>query len=228
MQSKLFHRYILYTFTAGSGFLLAACALIILSATTQTTVLQANHIITQNWRPTYDLVVLPPQAQIPSGKAIPADTLEGYNGGISTQQYRQIKQIAGVEVAAPIAFLGYAQLPSPYVQFSPTPLSPGYYRTDWTLTAFDGHRYITERRESFFYNVATSCDAINRKPSPFVELESQNIRLESCGSDAGAVPFPSIDTGTFLLAAIDPIAENQLVHLDKSITTGRMLTTLIL
>src|SRR5260370_23366803 len=31
-------------------------------------------------------------------------------------------------------------------------------------------------------------------------------------------------TGTFLLAAIDPAAENQLVHLDKSITAGRMLT----
>ena len=30
--------------------------------------------------------------------------------------------------------------------------------------------------------------------------------------------------GTFLLAGIDPLAENQLVHLDKSITAGRMLT----
>ena len=47
---------------ASSGFLLAACALILLSATTQTTLVRGNQIISQNWRPTYDLVVLPPQA----------------------------------------------------------------------------------------------------------------------------------------------------------------------
>jgi len=210
---------------AGSGFLLAACALILLSATTQTTVLQTNRLVTQNWRPTYDLVVLPPQAQLPSGKAIPADTLQGYNSGISTQQYQQVKQIAGVEVAAPIAFLGYVQLPSPAVQFSPEPLATGYYRVDWTLTAFNGHRSITERRESFFYNVAATCDVVNRKDNPFDSLRSQNVRLESCGSNDEALIFPSIDTGTFLFAAIDPVAENQLVHLDKSVVTGRMLTS---
>ena len=56
---------------ASGGFLFAACALILLSATTQTTVLQARQIINHNWRSTYDLVVLPPQTSIPSGTAIP-------------------------------------------------------------------------------------------------------------------------------------------------------------
>lgn len=35
---------------ASSGFLLAACALILLSATTQTTLVRANQIISQSWR----------------------------------------------------------------------------------------------------------------------------------------------------------------------------------
>jgi hypothetical protein len=61
-----------------SGFLLAACALILLSATTQTTVVQANQIISQNWRSSYDIVVLPPQAHIPSKQIIPGDLMEGY------------------------------------------------------------------------------------------------------------------------------------------------------
>jgi hypothetical protein len=39
---------------ASSGFLLTACALILLSATTQTTLVRGNQIISQNWRPTYD------------------------------------------------------------------------------------------------------------------------------------------------------------------------------
>src|SRR5579875_1918871 len=92
---------------AGSGFLLAACALILLSATTQTTVVRTNQLISQNWRPSYDLVVLPPQAHLPSAGVIPNDFLEGYDGGISLAQYQQIKHLPGIAVAAPIAFVGY-------------------------------------------------------------------------------------------------------------------------
>ncbi len=33
-----------------------------------------------------------------------------------------------------------------------------------------------------------------------------------------------MDTGTYLLAAIDPEAEDQLVHLNQSVVSGRMLT----
>src|SRR5579884_2378000 len=95
----------------GSGFLLAACALILLSATTQTTDLQAKQIISQNWRSTYDLVVLPPQTAIPSSTTIPPDQFEGYDGGISIQQYRQIKTLPNIAVAAPIAFVGYVLFP---------------------------------------------------------------------------------------------------------------------
>jgi putative ABC transport system permease protein len=88
---------------ASSGFLLAACALILLSATTQTTVVQANQIISQSWRSSYDLVVLPTTAHITSKNIIPDDLMEGYDGGISMQQYQQIKSLPGVAVAAPIA-----------------------------------------------------------------------------------------------------------------------------
>ncbi|HET8913787.1 MAG TPA: hypothetical protein VFN23_20105, partial [Ktedonobacteraceae bacterium] len=83
---------------AGSGFLLTACALILLSTTTQTTILRANEIISQNWRPTYDLIVLPSQARSSAGQQIPADVLTGNGGGISVQQYTQVKNLAGIEV----------------------------------------------------------------------------------------------------------------------------------
>lgn len=220
---------------ASSGFLLAACALVLLSATTQTTVLQANQIISQNWRPSYDLVVLPPQAQIPTGKAVPADFLAGYHGGISIQQYEQIRQIAGVEVAAPVAYLGYVQIPSPEVAFSSTPLPGGYYQADWTLTEFNGKQTLTERHERFMYAVASSCtedDSMRQEltshPTLADALSKQDIQQANanCGFNGGGGPqtFFSLDTGPFLLTAIDPAAENQLVHLDQQITGGRMLT----
>src|SRR6266852_4045081 len=103
-----------------SGFLLAACALILLSATTQTTLVRGNQIISQNWRPTYDLVVLPPQAKIPADPRVPSDLLAGYGGGISMQQYKQIKSLPGIEVAAPIAYVGYVQMPVPTIYLSTT------------------------------------------------------------------------------------------------------------
>lgn len=210
---------------ASTGFLLAACALILLSATTQTTVVQASAIINRNWRPAYDLVVLPPQAVLPPGKAIPADLLEGYGGGISMQQYEQIKKLSGIELAAPIAFLGYVQVPVPEVQFVNTALPPGYYRIDWTLTAFDGRHSIIERQEHAVWLISSNCAAPLASPA-LQPLQQQGLHFQ-CGSNADSsntFAFASVDTGTFLLAAIDPAAENQLVHLDGSIIGGRMLT----
>lgn len=213
---------------ASSGFLLATCALILLSATTQTTVAVGNQIISQSWRSSYDLVVLPPQAQLASKSIIPADLLEGYDGGISLQQYQQIKGIPGVEVAAPIAYIGYVQMPVPHVLFSQQALAPGYYRLDWTLSAFNGQHDIVERKETTYYYHPPDCNANNPSPS-MTNLDDalfkQGINLDCTSPDVPWSEFSTVDSGTFLLAAIDPTAENQLVHLDKSITSGRMLSS---
>ncbi|MEO6892694.1 MAG: ABC transporter permease [Ktedonobacteraceae bacterium] len=214
---------------ASGGVLIAACALILLSATTQTTALHANQIIHQNWRPSYDLVVLPPTAHTVQGSTLAADSLQGYNGGISLKQYSQIQAIPGVEVAAPLAFIGYIQLPSPFLQFTSTPLSAGYYRVDWTLMAFNGQHHIVERQASFIYGLFRSCDTATNgiNKTQMQELQQHHVVLGGCGADLGSndsyFSVPSLDTGTFLLAAVDPLAEDQLVHLDRSIVRGRML-----
>jgi hypothetical protein len=212
---------------ASSGFLLAACALILLSATTQTTLVRANQIISQNWRPTYDLVVLPPQARAPADQRIPADLLAGYGGGISVQQYNQVKNLAGIAVAAPIAYVGYVQMPVPQIYFSNHSFPTGYYQLDWTLTAFSGQRHIVELQErDVIYIVSGSdsgSDTGSQPPDVIAAFGGQiNEEIDEVGN--APVPMPPKGTGTFLLAGIDPAAENQLVHLDKSITAGRMLT----
>lgn len=207
---------------ASCGFLVAACAFILLSATTQTTVVQGNRIISQNWRSNYDLVVLPPQASLLSKQSIPGDLLQGYDGGISMQQYQHIKNLPGVQVAAPLAFVGYVQMPMPLLEFFPQTLPTGYYRLDLALTAFNGQRQITERRVTIiiYYlpncNDFTSQEADGFSPEQIVLVCGQSWQLWN--------DSPPVNPGTFLLAAIDPLAENQLLHLDKSITTGRMLT----
>src|SRR5216684_198410 len=144
---------------ASSGFLLAACALILLSATTQTTLVRGNQIINQNWRPTYDLVVLPPQAKIPTDQQIPSDLLAGYSTGISVQQYEQIKDLPGIEVAAPIAYVGYIQMPVPQIYFSDHSFATGYYQLDWTLTSFNGLHHIVELQERDMIYIISGSDS---------------------------------------------------------------------
>lgn len=217
---------------ASGGFLLAACALILLSATTQTTLVRGNQIISQNWRPTYDLVVLPPQAKLPADPRVPSDLLAGYGGGISVQQYEQIKNLSGIEVAAPIAYVGYIQMPVPTIYFSDHSYPTGYYQLDWLLTAFNGQRQIVELQETYMIYVSSSSDstvpvsdnANQNLPDVLGAFAGQIQYVISTTKDFPLVGWPTPDVGTFLLAGIDPQAENQLVHLDKSIRSGRMLT----
>ncbi len=216
---------------ASSGFLLAACALILSSATTQTTLVRANQIISQNWRPTYDLVVLPPQAKVPADQRVAADLLAGHGGGISVQQYEQIKQLPGIEIAAPIAYVGYIRMPTPELYFTLPGFPSGYYQLDWVLTAFNGQRQIVELQETDVVYITSGSDT-----SPVTDTTSQQLPdvLQALGGQLSMVlnetqdtllgPLDTPATGTFLLAGIDPQAENQLVHLDKSVRSGRMLT----
>ncbi len=206
------------------GFLLAACALILLSATTQTTVLTSHQIINQNWRSTYDLVVLPAQSHLHSQSLVPADQFESYDGGISIQQYEQIKHISGIAVAAPLAVIGYAPYPSSEAEFPTHRLAPGYYREDLTLTAFNGHQHIVERHESPIYGIFATC-AITSETGAVESLMQQNVFAGICGgSSASPTYFSSLDDGTFLFAAIDPTEEEQLLHLNPNAIEGRMLT----
>ena len=216
---------------ASSGFLLAACALILLSATTQTTLVRGNQIISQNWRPTYDLVVLPPQARIPADPSVPSDLLAGYGGGISVQQYEQIKNLPGIAVAAPIAYVGNIQMPTPALYFKLPGFPTGYYQLDYVLTAFNGQRRLVETQETEVVYISAGSDT-----GPVTDTSSQQPPdvLQALGTQLSMVLNETQDTllgpldtpavGTFVLAGIDPQAENQLVHLDKHIQSGRMLT----
>lgn len=208
---------------ASGGFLLAACALILLSATTQTTVLQAHQIINKNWRSTYDLVVLPSYTNVPTGQAVPADVLEGYDGGISMQQYQQIKRLPGIAVAAPIAFMGYVPFPAFNVQYGPSHLAPGFYQEKWTLSAFNGIQQLPEYRFSAMIYVGSLPVPFDDKTQHlFDTLNIQGYWDIHAGQYQSALPDGVL--GTFMLAAIDPNAENQLLHLDQSIVKGRMLS----
>ncbi|GER90143.1 hypothetical protein KDW_43050 [Dictyobacter vulcani] len=205
-----------------SGFLLASCALVLLSATTQTAAVQANQSIDQNWRPAYDLVVLPPGTKLPTNQPIPPDYMERFAGGISFAQYETIKRISGIDVAAPVAYVGYMSLPQPNIYFGQQDPRPGYYQLDWTTTASNGQHTIVEAQQhQVIFLGPELCEAEQKVVD---QLRQSGVIGMACLHAGDVVYFYPPQTGHYLLAAIDPDAEDRLMHLGKSITQGRMFT----
>ncbi len=93
-----------------AGMLVAVTAFTVLTAATRTSQLRTIGAVTAHFRPAYDILVRPEgartQLESRTGTVQP-NFLSGIYGGISMAQYHQIRQLPGVQVAAPIAMAGY-------------------------------------------------------------------------------------------------------------------------
>jgi putative ABC transport system permease protein len=95
------------------GVLLAATAFTVLTAASRTAQLRTVGKVSANFAPAYDILVRPRGARTAQENktgTVQPDFLSGIYGGITMAQYHQIQQITGVQVAAPIAMVGYTQL----------------------------------------------------------------------------------------------------------------------
>ena len=98
-----------------AGMLVAVTAFTVLTAASRTSQLGTIGTVTAHFRTAYDVLVRPPGSRTAlesrTGTVQP-NFLSGIYGGITMAQYREIQQIPGVQVAAPIAMVGYLM---PYV-----------------------------------------------------------------------------------------------------------------
>jgi putative ABC transport system permease protein len=96
-----------------AGVLVAATAFTVLTAASRTAQARTVGKVSANFQPPYDILVRPKGARTAveskTGTVAP-DFLSGIYGGITMAQWHQIEQVPGVQVAAPIAMVGYAQL----------------------------------------------------------------------------------------------------------------------
>jgi putative ABC transport system permease protein len=93
-----------------AGMLLAATAFTVLTAASRTSQLRTVGTVTAHFRPAYDILVRPRGARTKletSTGTVQPNFLSGIYGGISLAQYHAIERIPGVQVAAPIAMVGY-------------------------------------------------------------------------------------------------------------------------
>jgi cell division protein FtsX len=98
------------------GLLLVSAAYLIFIATAETARLTADQNLSRYWRTTYDILVRPAGSRTPieaKHNLVEANYTSNITGGISFTQLEAIKQIPDIEVAAPIAMLGYHSLAVP-------------------------------------------------------------------------------------------------------------------
>jgi putative ABC transport system permease protein len=182
------------------------------------------------------------------------DFLSGIYGGITMAQYHQIQQVPGVQVAAPIAMVGYTQLNA--LTFEPVPAAAlgrsgsRLYRisTTWVsdngasrVTQPPGYLYVTPRRLTTGPGTAgarSSCGAASFPPpgtNPFgttaqsyalcwSRVNHNALPTSPGGVDDTAAGYFVEWTVPVLIAAVDPAAEAKLDGLNKAVVSGRYLT----
>ena len=268
-----------------AGILVAATSFTLLTATVNTSRATTVGTVRKNARSAYDVLVRPPNSQTDverqSGLVEP-NFLSGTFGGITMNQYRRIEGMAGIDVAAPVANIGYLMVTSTVtvdvsrfldskasrqiLRINPTLTSGlGTYRTSdeyvyltrspLTSASSPDHLFESDTLEKGTVDKATQryqlkgkydvCFYFNgdktertrfnmelpMKPniiaedfserSPFDPDLSSRMNCQSGRSKATIdvpVGYP------VLLSAVDPAAENRLVGLGSTITSGRMLT----
>ncbi|MBM9510142.1 FtsX-like permease family protein [Actinacidiphila acididurans] len=266
-----------------AGILVAATSFTLLTAAVSTSKATTVGTVRKNARSAYDVLVRPPHSRTDverqSGLVEP-NFLSGTFGGITMEQYRRIRGMAGVDVAAPVANIGYLMVGSTVTvdvsRFLDSKATRQILRVSPTLTAglgtyrtADQYVYLTRSpltsgSEDVFESDTLEKGAIARNTRQYLlkgkydvcfyyngdkteqtlwnmdhamrpNIIAEDLRERSafdpdlhsrmnCQSGQGKATVDIPVTYPVLLSAIDPVAENRLVGLGRTIVSGRMLT----
>lgn len=207
------------------GAVVISVGLTYVVALAQTSKGTVQQLLEERWRSSYDLMVRP--ASTPSAAERHLDLVEpnyllGLPGEISLDQYEIIKGIPGVEVAAPVAVVGWVNLTLP-MDF-PLVTDPGVYRMTRTVGASDGRTDYRTTEVTYWLN--SEGPAVKR----FVKREGRVV-FAGLPEDYGMQLLPQNLRGSnenwnwygqlVLLVGIDPEQEARLVGLDGAVVSGR-------
>lgn len=107
-----------------AAIVVAAVSFSLLTSAVATSRLEVQGTVEENFRSAYDILVRPPGSISSLEREqglVQENYLAGIYGGITMEQYRDIAEMDGVEVAAPIAMVGYF-LPALYLKYKITDL----------------------------------------------------------------------------------------------------------
>lgn len=227
---------------AGAGLLTATLGFIVLASTARTTEAVLSGAIGRAWTTPYDLLVRPSSSvtALESGKGlVRPNFVSGINGGITRSQLEAIRAIRGVQVAAPIAAVGFVDWKVGNLTLNMADLQPTgaltVFRVSVTETAQAGmSQYTVEKR---YLAVATEGSLELSRSGQELHVQGRTISCSypvSCYAPStcsrgqcGPTPFPAYQlpiSQPIVIAGIDPQAEAALARLDTCVVSGRYLS----
>jgi hypothetical protein len=125
-----------------------------MATVSETTVVEVVSAVDSNWRGAYDILVRPAGARLDlestNGLVEPDFLSFSGTGGISLDQLAQVRSIRGVELAAPVGFVGYVRytLSSPVVHLPAPPAVPTLFRFSVSAYTGDGVDSVLVQRQT--------------------------------------------------------------------------------
>ncbi|SCL68558.1 FtsX-like permease family protein [Micromonospora chersina] len=223
-----------------AGVLVATTGFVVLTGATTTSRLAVTGTVERNTRAAYDILVRPKGTRTPleaERRLVRPNYLSGLYGGITTAQYEQVKAVDGIDVAAPIAMLGYSttelRVPVDLTDAVDRSLDRQVIRVDRTFLAERGlthapadpvYVYVTKHPLLYPQNQGFTSDAI-----PYSDGRSYDSQL--CGDAPrevlpGGRSGPICDPGWYQGATPDAFSERQTWSVDafRLLPDGRFET----
>jgi hypothetical protein len=165
-----------------AGVLAATTGFTVASGATATSRLTVVGTVNDTYRAAYDILVRPAGARstMESERGlIRPNYLSGLFGGITMAQYQQVRQIPGVEVAAPIAMIGYATMDAleniDVTDAIDRNLTRQLIRVTTTWSSDRGLSRVTDDAPTYVY--------VTSRPVIWPELAQQGSAIWSDGKD---------------------------------------------
>jgi hypothetical protein len=237
------------TLLSGLGLLAAVVGFTLLAMTSKTTEATLRGDIATSWNTPYDLLVLPHGERlgaVQGDNAVQPNAFTVLPGGITLAQLTAIRAIPGVQVAAPVASVGYVDYApaAVYESLGGLPRTPGLtvYRITATTTADAGMTHIQGYADyvampdgNDLWRVVTGGQGMQTVLTPAGRLRCLGGHVFCFGTAAPVDPLTATLAGpamtyrrnfrlTIPVVGVDPQAEAQLFGLDRCISTGRYLS----
>ena len=206
----------LIVLVAGAISVALAASGILLAASTSLAIVQQT--VAAGWRGTYDLLVRPadtPALTVDGQQLVPLDYLGFQTTGISREQWQRIAQLSDVEVAAPVAALGWVKNDSADVGLDLVDAEPGaVYQIDVKAVVAGTEAVNT----SALFAPAPTGGGV-----PLIAGFMQAAEFEdAAGRKHTMIRLANLPATWGLVVGIDPEAEDQLIGL-ASFATGQYL-----
>ncbi|GEN44426.1 FtsX-like permease family protein [Alkalibacillus haloalkaliphilus] len=170
---------------------------------------QANEEVTQNItdfsRGSYDILVRPEDARTELERQlnlVEENYLGVGQGGISLEEWSDIKDHVDVEIAAPVASIGLFTALDRTWMMEKDPVEPVYYEVEYSTS--DGYQDYTAQEKTFMYDFG----------EPQLRFGSDfDVSSAYFGEDIATFNFP---VSYHQVVAVDPVEEGELIGQDFS------------